>query len=248
MWAVQLTAEVLPDDHGNTKADATALTGPSNSIIAQIEFDTDADFFSIPFYPARSYIIEIKTNTVWDVELSITPPSWPVAYIDTNTIWQSPVEIIWTNNGAFGNWHLSVVGMFEYTTGSYQLAVWEAPNNQDVDGDGMTDSWENDHLGSVTNQPGDDYNHDGQSNWQDFLAHAMGGSVQVESIDKAAENDLVGWYQAAFSTYKVYSATNVFGPWGYVEDHLSGDTSGFVSWTNNVGTNPVRFYRVDFVY
>jgi len=245
-------ADILPDDHGNTVADATAMAGGSNSITGQIEFDTDTDYFSFPFQPARSYVIQVMTGTVWDVELSVTPPAWTTPYVLTNTVRTSPVDINWTNNGASANWYLSVEGMFEYTTGSYHLAVWESPFDQDTDGDGMTDSWEVNELGSITNEPGDDYDQDGQSNLQEFFAQTQAddanSAVQVDWLDVEPDGDLVGWYQAAFSTYKVYTATNIYGPWEYLEDRVADETGGSIQWTNDTGEDVLRFYRVDFVH
>ena len=245
--SVSSHGEILPDDHGNSSSTATMLSSSSNAINGQIEFDTDEDHFSIPFYPLRSYVIEVYTGTVWDIAMTITPPGWMSPYVDTNTLRETPLGINWTNNGAYGVWQMAVEGMFNYTTGSYHLLVYESPFNQDADGDGMTDSWEMDQFGSTTNNPGDDYDGDGQSNEEEFFANT-GSGVQVDWVDSDSSDDYVWWEQAAFSTYKIYSSTNLFGPWHYLDDSLTGDTGGTIIYTNSPGGDPIRFYRVEFIY
>ena len=249
---ISVRAELLPDDHGNSVATATALSGPSNVVSGIMDYDTDADVFSFSFYPARSYIIQVMTGTVDDVELKITPPNWSDPYFETNTVRESPADFSWTNNGAIANWHLYVASMFAYTTGSYQLAVWESPFDQDLDGDGMTDSWEEEVLGSVTNNPGDDNDHDSQTNFEEFLAQTDGGDadslVKVDAINKNSDDDIVEWYQAGFTTYEIHTSTNLLGPWFYLNENLAGELSGAVVWTNGPAGDPVRFYRVRFVY
>lgn len=243
---------ILPDDHADTLSGATPLAGASNAITGLLEFDTDHDVFSFPFLPGRSYVIQVRTGTVWDVALAITPPGAAAPLLATNTAWFSPLNMNWTSTAAASRWYLDVSALVDYTTGTYHLSVWEAPFTQDADGDGMADAWELAQFGSTTNQPGDDYDGDGSSNLNEYLAQTPGGSasggIDIDRLVKLTGKDIVTWNQSAYATYDLDTSTNVFGPWQFLGTRVGGATSATIQWTNDPAVNPVQFYRLRFRY
>ncbi|HMO50499.1 MAG TPA: hypothetical protein PKE26_01380 [Kiritimatiellia bacterium] len=241
----------IPDDHGNTPATATPMPGGSNIVSGVIDYDTDVDVFSFPFRPMRSYAVRVSTGTVWDLKLEVRPPAYAPVVIATNTVWtNAPVSTVWTNPGAAARWYLAVSGMFQFTTGSYQIAVWEANPAEDSDNDGIADAWETQYFGNLNtaNQT---------SSWLgggtlDLHAYLAGvnptNGVAIRSWTRSGANLIAGWPVAPYSTYDLYGATNLFGSWEWLGRQTLGGEGGWLSWTNASGDARLRFFQFRFIY
>ncbi len=247
--AVVAHGQLIPDDHGNTVASATALGGRSNTVAAAFEYETDVDVFSFSFLPRRSYILTLQTGTVWDVRMDFIPPDLN-PLVQTSTAWKTTALTTgWTNQGAAARWTMALSPLFQFTTGTYQLAIAEAPG-QDTDSDGLADSWETNYFGNLTTANGSsDFNLDGFSDLKAYLA-GLGPthSLRIQSIARSPSNDVLGWAIAPYGTYDVYAATNVMGPWTYVNREVAHASGGTLLWTNLNQVVPQKFYRLEFRY
>ncbi len=243
-------AQLLPDDHGNTLADATMLPGRSNTVSAVLNYDTDVDVFSASFLPGRSYLFTVQTGTVWDVALDLIPPDLSATALETSTVWKTTALATgWTNTGAASRWYLSLSAAFAYTTGSYQLVVAEAPG-LDTDGDGLGDSWEQSHFLNLSSANAtSDVNADGFPDLKAYMAGlAPTQALAWTSVVRAQEADAVSWTLAPHATYDLYASTNIAGPWAYLHRHVAGSSGGTMVWTNPTASASRRFYRLEFLY
>lgn len=243
--------ELLPDDHGNTAASATPLYGTSNTVSGEIDYDTDVDVFTLPLEPAVGTLVQVHTGTVRDVEITFLPPALSPSAVETNSAWNgSPLSLAATNPGAASQWILIVNGLFHFTTGTYTLSVWDVPG-QDTDGDGLADTWEQTHFGSLSETAGGDADGDGASNAVEYRAQTnptnRSDAVVVKSHDLDVSGAVrLGWDQAAHATYDVYSATNVNGPWSFRYRHTAGNSASWMLWTNTGASADAAFFRLEF--
>ncbi len=234
--------DLLPNDHGNTPLTATPLFGGSNTISGVLEHDLDVDVFSFPFKPWMSYTIVVETGTVWDVNIEILPPAGPPSAWRTNSVWDGIAGF--TNayhEGAQSRWYIAVSGMFQFTTGSYHLAVWENPG-QDSDGDGFPDEWELHYFGDLdTADP--DVHLEGYWTGRD-----PADPLAIEILQRLPEpsRDVIGWTLAPYATYDLFTSTNLLDEWEYLDTRIVGESGGLWHWTNEPPTSLYRFYKIRF--
>lgn len=233
---------ILPDDHGNTILTATALPGGSNMITGVLEYDTDVDVFSFPFKPWTTYTIVVETGTVWGVSVEILPPAAGSVLWATNSVWDGAASFTDRDHqGAQSRWTIAVSSMFQFTTGSYHLSVWEHPG-QDTDGDGFPDAWELHTFGDLNTA-------DSAIHQQAFrTGRSPDDPLALDAIQPLSSGDVVHWGAAAYGTYDVYTSTNLSSStgWHYLSTHIAGEEGGSVSWTNAPTSDPTRFYLLQF--
>ncbi|MEM7392298.1 MAG: DUF2341 domain-containing protein, partial [Verrucomicrobiota bacterium] len=93
------------------------------------------------------------------------------------------------------------------------------PVNQDVDGDGMWDSWEEYHFGSITNSSGiEDQDGDDFIDLHEFLAGTTPTdnlSLLVLFIDRGFTPDqvILQWSSEPGKTYSILESSSLTGPW-----------------------------------
>lgn len=254
IWCHAGRADLLPDDHGDEPNDATAMTAPSNRVTGVIDYDLDVDVFSFPFQQFRTYRILISTNTLWDAELEVMPPLRDPLLLSTNTVWtNAPLEMAWSNMAA-SRWYLSISGMFQFTTGSYQLSVWEWPTNQDSDADGLSDAWETNYFGNLSSANATSVHlAAGFTDLDAYLAGVnptSGLPLVVVDLDVAPGEEIIQWPREAYASYEIQMASEVTGTWVNLGQQVSDANPEWGVWTNVVtpgaGTN--RYYRIRLTY
>jgi hypothetical protein len=123
-------------------------------------------------------------------------------------------------------------------------------SDPDDDDDGMTDFYENANgLNPFVNDAAGDLDHDGMSNYDEFIAGTAANNAN--SVLRVTRANLVGtasqitWLSIAGKTYQIYSSTNVVGPYTFfstVPSAGTGETSTPI--TNSAGQ---RFFRIRVV-
>jgi type VI secretion system Hcp family effector len=123
-------------------------------------------------------------------------------------------------------------------------------SDPDDDDDGMTDVYENANgLNPFVNDAAGDLDHDGMSNYDEFIAGTAANNAN--SVLRVTRANLVGtasqitWSSIAGKTYQIYSSTNVVGPYTFfssVPSAGTGETSTTI--TNSAGQ---RFFRIRIV-
>ncbi len=243
-YVASVWGDILPNDHGSTPATATALPGGSNTISGVLEHDLDVDVFSFPFKPWTSYTIAVETGTVRDVHIQVLPPAGPPSYGTTNSVWAGAAAFTnLAHQGAQSRWFIAVSGMFQFTTGSYHLAVWEHPG-QDINDSGFPDAWELHYFGDL--ETADPALHmDAYWTGRDPTADPLAIDSLQQQTDPA--RDVIGWTLAPYAAYDLFTSTNlVIHDWEYVDTHTAGDSGGLWLWTNEPAVGPHRFYKIRF--
>lgn len=244
--------DLFPDDHGNSSELATALYGSSNSLSGTLDYPADRDFFTVPLLPQRSLMIQISTGTVWDVMMSWTPPGTYTPLMESNTLWsgdalQSTQQLA----GAASTWLLELGAAFEYTTGTYHLAIW-MPADEDLDSDGVADIWEQQNFSSLDADLSLDHDGDGLSSLDEYRLQTQPtnalSSLRIDDLQRGQGTDVLSWNASAYASYTLSSADQVDGPWSNLGQVVAGDVPLRLNWTNQASPTNTVFYRLQFHY
>ena len=156
------------DDYGDTPASAFPLNLNSNCS-GRIEIDTDQDWFSFNASPLYKYTVTVTTGTLWNSTLAAVAPDALTGLSATDSVRVAPSRLSWIHFGPPAAYYVGVGGFAQFTTGSYSIVVSQS-NITDLNGNGMDDDWEIAQFGN-TNQPAaGDFDGDGFSNLNEFLA------------------------------------------------------------------------------
>jgi hypothetical protein len=240
----------VADDHADTPAQATWIAPGVTGMVGQIELDTDTDWFRFAAPPSLVVTIQVNNVTLWDNAFSLQAFADGGALRDTNSVFSpSPSRIVWTNTGGARDFYLGVSGMFQFTTGSYSVAI--STNTADADGDGMSDGWEAAFLGTTSGSGTNDPDADGMSNLDEYrsgtLPNAASSVLRITNLVRAASQAEVQWPGVAWATYRIESTTNLRGGvWAVVDWAEQGGSPGPMSVFDPAPTNAVRHYRVLF--
>jgi len=244
---------VAQDDHANEAALATVIPFGSTGMVGVMEIDLDEDWFRFVAAPSIVYTIQVNNVTLWDNTFSVK------AFADGDDIGMtnsahvaSPNRIVWTNQGGVRSYYIGVSAMFQFTTGTYSVAV--STNDYDLDGDGMSDVWEMQQFGSKTNHAGGDYDSDGFLNSDEYktgTSPAQSSSkLAVTNLKLSAGGSTVSWPGVAYGVYRVESSTNLLigTNWIFKTRVIRNAAPGSEQYLDTAGTNSIRHYRVIYEY
>lgn len=240
----------VADDHADAPAQATWIAPGVTGVTGQIERDVDEDWFRFPAPPGLVVTIQVNNVTLWDNAFSLQAFADGGMLRDTNSVFSpSPSRLVWTNTGGARDFYLGVSGMFQFTTGSYSVAI--STNTADADGDGMADGWEVTYLGS-TSVPGDlDSDGDGVTNLDEYrsgtLPNLAASVLRITNLVRSVSQAEVQWPGVAWATYRIESTTNLRdGVWTTLEWAEQGGVPGPMAAFDPAPTNILRHYRVVF--
>lgn len=248
--AVMLGTAVFADDHADAPAQATWIGPGVTGVVGQIELDTDTDWFRFAAPPSLVVTIQVNNVTLWDNAFSLQAFADGDQLRDTNSVYTPfPSRIVWTNTGGARDFYLGVSGMFQFTTGSYSVAI--STNTADADGDGMADGWEITYLGSTAGSGTNDVDADGMNNLDEYrsgtLPNDAASVLRVTNLIRSAGQAQVQWPGVAWATYRIESTTNLRGGvWSVLDWAEQGGVPGPMAILDPAPTNAVRHYRVVF--
>jgi hypothetical protein len=120
------------------------------------------------------------------------------------------------------------------------LTSWGIPLANDQDGDAMDDAWENTYFGNTGQPAAADYDGDGQTNLEEFIAGC--DPTDASSLFKIMNmnNSTISWSTHAERVYEVWWTDNLESAFILIADDLS---SG--SYTDNrLLSTPTHFYKI----
>jgi hypothetical protein len=118
--------------------------------------------------------------------------------------------------------------------------------------DTISDEWKVRFFGSVTSEAAgadQDPDHDGVSNWAEYLAGtdptdpASFLHLQGAVLDPAIRHVVLRWLSAPGKTYTIEAAAGLSGGWSTLASNLSGD-GGWQEWTQTNLSADTQFYRI----
>jgi hypothetical protein len=122
----------------------------------------------------------------------------------------------------------------------------------DTDGDGMPDDWEMVHgLNPSIKDAGDDPDHDGMSNFEEYLAGTdpqnAASFLKLEAINLSGVGLLLSFTAESNKTYTLSYRDSVVGPaWSNLVHFSAAPTNRVIQWNDSAFTNlSERFYRLE---
>jgi hypothetical protein len=119
--------------------------------------------------------------------------------------------------------------------------TWSAPTASDIDGDQMTDSWENSFFGSLDEEAAGDWDLDGFSNWEEQISGTSPTNELSFFAVESMEVPAIYWTSVTGRTYSVYWTDDLSQPFLRLASGLSGG-----SYSDSLHpTNDCNYYFIE---
>ncbi len=245
-----LSTVATADDYGNGPQTAHRLVSGAGALSGTIHPDTDKDWFRFVAMPSVAYTVTVSRGTIWNTTLDLNDPvSWG-ALNATNSAWgASPLRVAFTNTGTLAGYFVEIGGLFEFTTGTYSVAV--SGGFVDTDNDGMHDPWEMAMFGSLAQGANGDWDADGKTNLDEYYSGTSPvDSESVLRISRIAPIEggwVIEWPGVARGTYEVQFFDELDeGVWKFCSS-VGVESSGLQQMQEAGSSMGVRLYRVRLV-
>ena len=236
----------FPDDHGDTADTATPLALPA-TVNAQIEIDTDKDFFSFQAQAGKEYTITASRNGIRDVDVTLLGIGGQGTLARFNTVRAAPATFTWANLFGTHTLFIRVGGFAEFTTGGYTLTVDAGVDIVDSDNDGLPDVWELYYFGNLDQGPDDDPDEDGLTNLEELYLGTdptvPNDPLRVSTIERLPGGLVrLGWTASALRVYRMDVSPTMSPPsWA----PLATVTGTVANATILDAASTQRYYRVE---
>ncbi len=205
----------------------------------------------VPFIqaPPQSHTVSTGQSPSFIVTVRGTPPftyQWlrngaPIAGATSATLTVANAQ-----PAQAGNYTVQVIGPGGTVTSAPATLAFVTDSN----GNGMPDTWETAHALALNNpeNASADPDHDGASNWQEYLAGTdpqIATSIfHVTTARVAASGFQLSFTTVTGKTYRIEWASNPSGPWTVLENNIPGSGDPIQITDNSSPASATRFYRV----
>jgi hypothetical protein len=241
------------DDVGDAPSAAQGLAVDGAPVARVIEIDQDEDWYTFAAKPFVDYTITVSNATLFDAGLSRYARDGAVARAATHTLPEADVAALgWTALGALNRVYIRVSGLFEFTTGTYHVAV--SSSMLDADLDGLPDDWEMLHFTNMTWSANDDPDGDGMRNeaewWLLTDPDDPLSTFQVTAMASTSNATEVTWQSSTGGLYIVQSSSNLLegAGWRSVDTNTDANAEARHYLDAAVPAGQQRFYRVIYDY
>jgi len=188
MVGSRVAAHDFGDDVSDESAGAEELSVNGGAITRALEIDRDEDWFMFSVEAGVDYTVAVGNVTLFDSSLERYAEAIGTAIAATNTLpYSVDARLAWVHSGISERVYVRVSGMFEFTTGTYHIAV--SSSQLDTDDDGLPDVWEFDNFGDLTSTDGTgDADDDGVTDFEEY----MDGTNPNVPADWVVQNDFDG--------------------------------------------------------
>ena len=119
----------------------------------------------------------------------------------------------------------------------------------DSDANGLPDWWEQEYFGHLGVDPNADPDHDGYSNYSEFIAgtnpQQASSFFRADSVSAVANGFRVGWPTVPGRAYNVWSTDNLMSPWSIIQSNLIATGTSLI-WVDTAAAGLTqRFYQVE---
>jgi hypothetical protein len=239
----------FPDDHGDTAATATPLALPA-TVNAEIEIDTDKDFFSFSLEKGKQYAMTVSRDGIRDIDVALLGLNGQGVLARFDSVVKPNASFTWANLFGDITVFLRVGGFAEFTTGGYTLHVAAGVDIVDSDNDGLPDVWELHFFGNLDQGPGDDPDGDDWTNLEELYLGTdptqADAGLRIRTVDLLPGGaQRLGWPAAPLRVYRVDRSPTMTPPSWSPVGTVTGTTSTATMLDATAGTATQRYYRVE---
>ena len=253
LFACPLWAHDFGDDVGDGSSDAETLIVNGAGVERVIEIDQDEDWFVFEVKPYIDYVVAVSNVTLFDATANRYSGNSITIADATNTLpYSVDVEMDWAGPQLLARAYVRISGMFEFTTGTYNIAV--SGSMLDTDLDGLPDAWEQEQFSNLLWSATDDPDGDDVNNNNEWLLNTgpmdSNSCFRVNDILATNDNLQVTWQSSTGGWYSIQYSSNLLDAsgWHLLETNIDS-AEGVRYYTNSLdGLNGCRFYRVMYEY
>ncbi len=237
------------DDHADDPSFATLIPPASTGVAGNLERDLDVDWFRFTAAPTIVYTVTVTALTLWDQDIGYRAFAAGDTLYQTNSAFMpgGVSRVVWTNEGGERPYFIGVEGLFQFTTGTYAVAV--STNDADGDDDGMADAWENAVFGTTARDGTGDDDGDGVADIDEYRSgtQATNAASRLVIISLSGDHE-VEWPAVTYGSYRVEATSNLLNEssWQLRGTYEQGPAPGPAAFIDPQTNLPARMWRVRY--
>ena len=249
LFALESFAHDFGDDVSDMASGAETIIVNGGTVQRVLEIDQDEDWYTFLVQPYIDYTVSVSKGSIFDLSLDRFARDGNSLLVATNTL---PDYTAATNDWLGGRLleraYIRVTGMFEFTTGTYNIAL--SGTMQDTDSDGLPDAWEQYRFTNLMWNATDDPDSDGVNNENEWLLDTgpdnASSRFYVNDISTSGSNMLISWQSSTGGCYMIQWKSNLLDKVNWRTLDANAGSSNEIRYYNEpvTSSNNCLFYRV----
>ena len=215
----------------------TLEVGASYQFSSKVYLEEDSSNLALTIKELSDPIVY---NTITDYSNGVQGQSW--IDLSAEFIYQDYMDFIYIAGVDAGvNFYVDEVSLSK---------IAPIVNPEDIDSDGMLDSWEQSSFGNLDSLPNEDADNDSVSNLLEFRS-GTNPNNQFSLFRHYAFNHQVGsnqiqWLGSSEKLYRVLGTNDLsLNQWYVIDEAIEGDISTLNTWTESNSGTPAKFYKIE---